>query len=346
MCTGNLDLIFMSPSILHTKPGDESFHLFGDFPKEIYPADSIRFKLPENINTEYLESCYVLSVNGKPKARAALYSNPHLKFEGKKSFCIGNFESVDDDAIAGALINYVSKQAKELSAACLIGPMNGSTWDNYRFSVHHDHPNFFLEPYHHLYYNELFIQSGFKPIANYFSSLDKQLRFGIPQIVGRTKQLHESGMRLRNINPGDFENELKRLFVFNELAFKTNFLYTPISWETFHRKYSATKEVIDPEFVILAEDEGKNIIGFFFCVNDLFNTKEKSLIIKSIARHPDEKWSGLGHVIGDEIIKRASQNGYKSVVHAFVSEQGTSVKISRNYLGEIYKNYTLYGKEI
>jgi hypothetical protein len=34
------------------------------------------------------------------------------------------------------------------------------------------------------------------------------------------------------------------------------------------------------------------------------------------------------------------------MVHAFISEQGTSVKISQNYLGEVYKNYVLYGKEI
>lgn len=346
MCAGNLDSISMSHFILHTKPGNENFHLFEDFPKEIYPSDSIRFKLPENINTEFLESCYVISVNGKPKARAALYTNPYLKFGDKKSFCIGNFESVDDPEASKTLINYVCQHAKELGAAYLIGPMNGSTWDNYRFSTHHDHPNFFLEPYHHLYYNEQFIQSGFKSIANYFSSLDQELRFGFPQIVERTKQLNESGMHLRNINVDDFENELVRLFEFNELAFKTNFLYTPISWETFHKKYSETKKVIDPEFVIIAEDEKKNIVGFFFCVQDFFNTKEKSLIIKSIARHPDDIWSGLGHVIGDEIIKRASRNGYKSIVHAFVSEQGTSVKISKNYHGEIYKNYALYGKEI
>ncbi|MEO5644264.1 MAG: hypothetical protein ABIQ40_04805 [Bacteroidia bacterium] len=336
----------MTHTILQTKPGEEDFHLFENFPKEIYPAGSIRFKLPESLNTEYLESCYLLLADGKPKARAGLYVNPYLKFENKKSFCIGNFESINDPEISEALINRISSQAKQAGAEFLIGPMNGSTWDNYRFSTQHDHPNFFLEPYHHLYYNALFTLAGFKPIANYFSSLDTQLHFGLPNVIERGKQLHESGVTLRNINLDDFENELKRLFEFNELAFHTNFLYTTISWETFNRKYAETKKVIDPEFVIIAEDENKNIIGFFFCVNDLFNTAEKSLIIKSIARHPDEKWSGLGHVIGDEIIKRASEKGYKSVIHAFVSAHGTSVKISKNYLGEIYKNYTLYGKEI
>jgi L-amino acid N-acyltransferase YncA len=336
----------MKQNIVHTKPGDENFHWFESFPAEIYPADSMRFKFAENINHEFLESCYVLMVDGKPKARAALYKNPHLRYQNKRSFCIGNYESVDDVSIADALLNYISSQAKQLGAEQLVGPMNGSTWDNYRFSTHHDHPNFFLEPYHHLYYNRLFTNNGFAPIAEYFSSIDKQMRFDNPGIVAREKELAEAGMTLRNINMNNFEQELLQLFEFNALAFKTNFLYTPIAWETFRKKYTEAVKIINPEFVIIAEDEAKNCVGFFFCVDDLFNRNEKSLIVKSIARHPGEKWKGLGHVIGNEITKRASRNGYKSMVHAFISEQGTSVKISQNYLGEVYKNYVLYGKEI
>jgi L-amino acid N-acyltransferase YncA len=336
----------MKHVIIPMQPGDANFHLFENLPYEIYTVDNLRLRLPENINLEFLESCYVLCVDGKPKARAALYMNPHLRYQGKKSFCVGNYESVEDVSISNALLDHISSRAKQLGAAYLIGPMNGSTWDNYRFSTQHNNPNFFLEPYHHLYYNDLFRNSGFESIARYFSSLDKQMRFDRPEIMEREKQLRATGMTMRSIDLKNFRNELRKMFEFNALAFQTNFLYTPISWETFHKKYSESAKIINPDFVIIAEDEEKNIIGFFFCVDDLFNRDEKSLVIKSIARHPDKKWQGLGHVIGNEIIKRANQNGYKSVVHAFLSEQGTSVKISQNYLGEVYKNYTLYGKEI
>ncbi|HET6989892.1 MAG TPA: hypothetical protein VFJ43_01155, partial [Bacteroidia bacterium] len=137
----------MNHAIIHTKPGAADFHLFENFPKEIYPSDSIRFKLPESINGEYLHSCYMITVDGKPQARVALYNNPYLKYQGKKSFCIGNFESVDNAEISDRLLNHVSAEAKKLGAEFLIGPMNGSTWDNYRFSVHNNHSNFFLEPY-------------------------------------------------------------------------------------------------------------------------------------------------------------------------------------------------------
>ncbi|MBI3510110.1 MAG: hypothetical protein HY064_05565 [Bacteroidetes bacterium] len=336
----------MKYTIVPTKPGDGNFNLFENFPKNIYPADSLHFKLPDPINTEYLESCYVLTEDGQCRARIALYNNPYLMYNGKKSFCIGNYESVNDAAVSETLLAYVAQEAKQLGAAYLIGPMNGSTWDNYRFSLHHNAPNFFLEPYQHLYYNRQFVDSGFEVIAKYFSSLEREMKADIPELIQREKQLVASGMKIRNINLADFKNELKKMFEFNELAFHTNFLYTPVSLGTFQKKYTEARKFINPEFVIIAEDEKSNIIGFFFCVEDFFNRTEKSLIVKSIARHPDKKWGGLGHIMANVILKRAMNAGYKSLVHAFMREEGTSVQLSRNTFGEVYKNYALYGKAL
>ena len=134
----------MNHTIIHTMPGDPNFHLFESIAKEIYPADSIRLRIPEKISTGYLESCSIILTNGIPKARVALYSNPFLKYQERRAFCVGHFESVDDFDIANELLEHVAKKAKELGAEYLIGPMNGSTWENYRFSTHNNHPNFFF----------------------------------------------------------------------------------------------------------------------------------------------------------------------------------------------------------
>ena len=332
--------------IIQTKSGDGNFHLFENFPKEIYPADSIRFKLSDTINIKYLHVCFVLINDNKVCARAALYNNPHVNYQGKKTWCIGNYESVNDENISTKLIKYLSSEAKENGAEFLIGPMNGSTWDSYRFCVNHNQPNFFLEPYHHLYYNDHFFNAGFKIIAKYFSSIDTSLKYDNADVITREKELKNSGVTFRNIRLDEYEKELEKLFEFNAIAFKTNFLYTPLNKVEFIKKYAETKKMIDPDFVILAEDRNKNLIGYFFCINDVFNKKEKSLIIKTIARHPDKKWTGLGHVIGNMIYRKAVEKKYTSVIHAFMYEQGTSTTISKKFFGDIYKNYVLYGKEI
>lgn len=330
--------------IVKLKPGDEIFSLFENFPLEIYAENSPRFNLSEKVDTEYLEACFVLIKDGKLKSRCALYNNPYLSYQNKKAACIGNYECVNENDIAKKFLNHVDEEARRTGAQFLIGPMSGSTWNEYRFSVDHNYPPFFLEAWRHLYYNEQFRQNGFEIIGKYFSSIETDLAFDNPQVAEKERQLKHSGVTFRNISLTKFEEELEKLFSFNAMAFQSNFLYTPINKDAFIKKYEETKSIIDPAFVIIAEDDKKNMIGYIFCVDDFFNKKEKSLILKTVARHPDKKWSGTGHVLGKMICEKAIENNYKSIIHSFMYEEGTSNVMSKNFSGNIFKNYVLYGK--
>ena len=332
--------------IIETRPGDINFHLFENFPNQIYTADNLRFRAPQTITNRFLQSCYVLMDDNQLMACAALYNNPYLTYQDKKTCTVGNYESINNKNIAMKLFSHLSSEAKKTGAGYLIGPMNGSTWDSYRMSIHHNHPNFFLEPWHHLYYNDHFLNAGFKIIGKYFSSIDTTIKYDNEQVIARENELKNEGVTFRSIDLTEYKKELEKIFEFNTIAFRTNFLYTPLDKEEFIKKYTETKKIIDPDFVVLAEDKNKELIGYFFCIDDLLNTKEKSLIIKTIARHPDKKWKGLGHVIGNIIYRKAAEKKYTSVIHAFMFEQGTSTVISENYFGNIYKNYVLYGKPI
>lgn len=332
--------------IVKTKPGDANFHLFETLPKLLYAPDSIRHKQSETINNEFLDACYVLIVNNEPNARLAVYNNPYLIYKGKNSACLGNYECIDNNEIAKKIIAFAIDEVKKTGNEYLIGPMNGSTWDNYRFSLHHEHPNFLLEPYHPIYYNDHFLNSGFKPISNYSSSIDRDMPCDHEEVSKLEDKFRDSGIKIRNINMNDYDKELKKLYNFTSSSFKSNFLYTPISWETFSSKYKSVAKIINPEYFLIAEDSVGNIIGFIFCYDDLFNPTEKSLVIKSLARDASKKWSGLGHVLVNRIIRLVKSKNYQSVVHAFMIEQGTSTSTSNHFLGKKYKKYTLYGKEI
>jgi len=330
--------------IIKTNPGDTNFHLFEDLPKEIYPIDCPWTET--RINEDYLKSCYVLLANKKPKARLAVYQNPELSYQKKPIVCIGNYECVNNINYAETLLTEIEKDVKSLGAKMIIGPMNGSTWDDYRFSTNRYENHFILEPYHHLYYNDQFKKSGFLAIQKYFSSIDRKLQMDTPPILKREQELLDQGMSIREIDLLNFNNELKQLYPFIKNAFKQNFLYSNITWDYFKNKYGKIHQLIDPKFVLLAEDLDKNIIGVFFCIIDLFNTKEKSLVIKTIARDPQKKWKGLGSVLGNQVYRNAKVHGVKSIIHAFMKEEGMSVQLSKTYSGKISKHYSLYGKEI
>lgn len=332
--------------IVCTKPGDSNFHYFETLPKNIYNQNSIRHSQPDQINPDFLEACYVLHQEQTPLARAALYLNPDLSYGGLKSASIGNFESVDNDKAAKKLIQFIKEKAKAAGAGYLIGPMNGSTWDNYRFSEDHDHPNFLLEPYHHLYYNRIFLANGFEIIGRYVSDIDKKLLHDFPDLVNNERILYKKGIRVRPINMNAFEEELKKLFPFLNEVFGNNFLYSPISWTSFLKKYLDAKKLIQSEFVLIAENTEKKIIGFVFSYRDAYNFAEKSLVLKTIARDNSPEWRGLGALLLNQIVRLAAQKEFKSIVHAFMREDGRSIKLSRHFSGQPYKTHVLYGVKL
>ncbi|MDQ6762866.1 MAG: hypothetical protein M3015_09605 [Bacteroidota bacterium] len=181
-------------NIISTQPGDENFYLFENFPSEIYNDSPYGIGVPEPVSNEYLEACFIITEGGKIKGRGALYNNQQLKYHGKKAACVGNFEAVNNRQIAGALLQHISAEAKKTGAFFLIGPMNGSTWNSYRFSLHHNNPPFFMEPVHHLYYNHQFLENRFDIIGKYFSSIETDLKFENLYVAEREKQLIQSAL--------------------------------------------------------------------------------------------------------------------------------------------------------
>lgn len=333
-------------TITETGPGHDDFYLFTELPRHIYPPESLRLKTPDVIPTDFLRACYLMKDGENTVARASIYDNPLLQYAGQHAFSVGNYECADHGEYAAALLAHVASAVKDWGGEWLIGPMNGSTWESYRFLADHENPLFFTEHDHHLYYNDQFGKAGFEPIAHYYSNVDHGLEPDNPEILTRERELYAQGVTIRPIDLSGFEAEIGRVYDFNLLAFRTNFLYTPISREAFMKKYIQTKPYINPDLTLLAEDEAGNLVGYFFCIPDFYNTQSKTLIVKTLARHPDPQWRGLGHVIGNVIYRKALELGYTSAIHSFIYEQGTSTRLSTNFSGTLYRNYVLYGKHI
>ncbi len=331
--------------ILKITPQSSHFAQFVAFAKTLYPMDSLPKQQPETFNLAMFHIGIMVVENDAIQGRLVVYHNPNLQYKEKKVIALGNYECADNQAIATLLLAEATQIAQSLGAAIILGPMNGSTWERYRFSISHDTPNFFLEPYHHLYYNEHFTGNGFSLFARYFSSKDSTLSYDAPPVLEREAYFLQQGVTFRSIDLNHFETELERLYAFNAVAFQTNHLYTAIEKKDFFEKYAATKRIIHPDFVRLAEDKEGNVLGYFFCVQDFYNQQEKSLILKTIARHPDKKWAGMGHVIGNQIYRKAAELGFQSIIHAFMFDDGYSTTISKNFSGKRFKNYHLYGKE-
>jgi len=299
-----------------------------------------RFK---DINQEYFHCGIIALEDNLYAGHCVVYNNPHIMWKEEKTALIGNIEFVSEKA-SKALLNCAAQEGDSLQAQYLIGPMNGSTWNNYRFMTECTR-SFFGN---HAAENDkinVFRDFGFVPIANYYSSIDYDLESKNTQITQSAIELQEQGMMMRSIRLSEYENELRKLYDFNLLAFQRNAFYSPIDWEEFRSKYIEIKQLINEDFVLIAEDSEKNIIGFVFCY-DNFHSNEKELIVKTIARHPDAQWRGMGQVLAQKIVSTAKQRGYKAMIHAFLIDEGTSTALSQSYHGEVISHYSLYAYKL
>lgn len=332
--------------IIHTLPSSDNFSLFEKVLSNIYPENLSALKQIEGINHQFLHQAYVILQDDKPIGRCCLYNNPNLKYQDKKTACIGNFECINDKNASNELLQHAFNQAKETGFEYIVGPMNGSTWDTYRLAENYDSPVFFLEPYYPNYYSDLLIDAGFQKIARYVSNCDNKKELVEERISSIEKQFIEQGVTFRNIDLENYDEELDKLYNFCMRSFQSNFLFTPIEKNTFKEKYQKLKPYIKPEFVILAVDEHQELVGMIFSLENYYDKKRKGIIVKTVARAPSLKYRGMGNILATKFKKKALAAGYEYILHAFMIETNASKVLSKHFSGEHMREYFLYGKEL
>ena len=144
----------------------------------------------------------------------------------------------------------------------------------------------------------------------------------------------------------NFEQELEKLAKCSIQGFEDNFLYTKISIEDFIKKYQNIKKYINPDFVFIVEDSTKNVHAFMFTIKDFFDSKNETIIIKSMVRIEQTAFKGVASYLVGKVVQKAKESGFRKIIHAMMIKDNLSVKTSKNYSGKEYKSYSLYGVKL
>jgi hypothetical protein len=327
-----------SIQVLHCLPGEERFVHFTAFAETIYPGKG---KGVLDIDQEYLLTCLLAVRNNETAGRLSIYLNPHIRHLGKKTLLIGNFEIVNDHEVMEALMEELMNIAKKEEAVFIIGPMNGSTWNDYRFTIDNRLRFFFSEMMHQYFYPSLFLQSGFQEFHKYYTSISQVRDVAVDAVL--EQQIKASGVAIRTVQLDNFEEELKAIFPLCSVAFEENLLFSPISESKFLEKYLPMKPLIDPQFLLIAEKDQRPC-AFMLCFPDA-NAKEKMLIIKTVAKSaPSPK--GLITLMTQMIYHSAFTKGFEKILHVYMHEHNRSLKLSEQFGGRPYKQHMLFVKEV
>ncbi|MCS6267096.1 MAG: GNAT family N-acetyltransferase [Vampirovibrio sp.] len=202
-------------------------------------------------------------------------------------------------------------------------------------------PPFFLDNYHKPWYHSQFEAAGFEPIANYSST--KIMVADKPYSRLKAFEADASqAITIRPFNMAQFEADLNAICAVSVASFQENFLYTPLSFEAFLTQYLPVKALMNPQFVLIAEDAHAQPVGFVFAVDNLFDKTEKTLVAKTIAVLPSLRSNGLGTVLLEKIHQTAWKEEYTAVFHALMVEANVSSKILAEG-SELYQTYQLMG---
>ncbi len=281
---------------------------------------------------------------GELIARCSLWDRYDANGAPAPDGLIGHYAAANADA-GKQLLEYVSNLHRDRGHERVIGPMDKSTWHRYRFLTDRGtEPSFFLEPDNPDEWPSHFTAAGFTPLATYTSSLNPDLNQVDPRSDERWAEFQRNGITMRTMNMDCFDDELKAIHELSVVAFVRNFLYSPIPFDEFLTSYAPIRSHLIPDLVLLMEHDDR-LVGFMFAIPDLLESARgepmRTVILKSMAVHPEYGGNGLGGILMDEVQRVARKLGFKRAIHALMQETNLSRRISSHY-GTTTRRYTLY----
>ena len=203
---------------------------------------------------------------------AAIWNNNHNAFNGTHDGFFGFFECVNDIEVAAALVEKAAAWLKSKGATTIIGPVNFSTNETCGLLIEGpDAPPFIMTTYNPPYYKALLEQLGFAKKVDLIAYAfvgnqweDKPLRV----MNAFAERLKRSGITIRPVNLKNFKEEAANIKEVYNSAWDKNLGFVPMTDKEFDYMAKDMKLLVDPDFCLVAEKEGK-IIGFALALPDI-----------------------------------------------------------------------------
>jgi len=276
-------------------------------------------------------------------------------YNGRKTSYIGNvniYEKYRKDE--EQLFNKVFEELKKEGIETIIGPLNGTTWNTYRYVTEKGNGRpFLLEPWNEDYSVSLFEKLGFKHLARYISTVMEGMnsdgRKNLNKKIEKLKKFdYYEDIRVESAENKDLLTVLNKVYDLTVEAFKNNFLYSELEREIFLKMYMSYEDKIVKKFFKMLYLKGE-LIGYVFGIPDYTELGHKgkidTIILKTIAVSPEYNGKGMGYILINFLIEEAEKEGYENVIYALMHESNVSKNIGL-LLGNMLRKYTLFIKEL
>jgi GNAT superfamily N-acetyltransferase len=323
-----------------------------------------REKHPFYANAE--TQLYLALNDGRVVGRvAAILDRAHNRFQEENAGFFGFYESVDDGAVARALLSQALAWVKGKGADFLRGPMNPST--NYECGMlieGFDTDPMIMMPHNPPYYPALMDQTGLRKSKDLYAYLSNSQTIDthkIDRVADRV--LATTGVRVRPIDMKNFQADVERVWEVYNASWAKNWGFVPMSREEFLLMGKEMKQILKPELVLIGE-VGDRVAGFALALPDvnqalkpakgsLFPTGLLKILyyqrliqnVRVLALGVVEEFrtSGLAAGFYATLVRNARKLGYGPCEMSWILEDNTLMNRSLEVMGaKRYKTYRIY----
>lgn len=243
---------------------------FIDFPRKIYRNTALLdysiHKTAAMIHNIDSFTYVVVHHENEIVGRFGFGSNPLLQNgKGGTPGQIALVETVNDYAV----FSFIMKSAMQFlhEHEMILYPFFFSTWHQYRLCLQKEIEIFWDQPYLP-YYADFIEKWGFSGRYRYKSSKCDDLKAVLDSTRNHYENARHHGISFRHLEIADIDRELTLLHDLSLEGFKGNPFYCPLSFNEFSLLYRNVVKIVDPEFIIIAEDSHQNPVGFLFSLPD------------------------------------------------------------------------------
>jgi GNAT superfamily N-acetyltransferase len=317
---------------------------------------------------------FIAEKDGLPLGRVAAIDNQgYNDFHGENVGFFGYFESVDDAAVSGQLLERASGWLRDRGRTGLVGPVMPST--NYEVGLlveGFEHLPTFMTTWNPRYYPDLLTRFGFQRVKELYGwhlgidgiqdKLHKRFQ-ALSERACRTQGLSFSLLDMKR-----FDEEISRCWRIYADAWHENWGYSPPSEEEFLFIGRELKPLMVKEGALTVAADGE-MVGFAFFIPDynrylrynrngrllplgwwhLLRAKRKTPWVRNMLAGitPEYRKKGVLGLLLYEAIRRAPQFGVRDVEVSWVLEDNKDANQTLEKIGAtLYKRWMMYGKDI
>jgi GNAT superfamily N-acetyltransferase len=356
---------------------------FIDFPHELYDGDPNYvpelFIAQKDLLTKHpfhkhnLLQPFLIYDGDKITGRiAAILNNTHNEYNKANDGFFGFFDCINDQETADMLFATADKWLKEKGAKTMIGPVNFSTNEACGLLIEgFDSPPVLMMTYNAPYYIDLIEKAGFTKQVDLIAWNwegqaydDKSVRL----LDALQERLKRSNIIIRKVSLKNFKQETINLREVYNKAWDKNSGFVPLSDEEFNYLAKDLKLILDPDFCLIAEQEGK-IVGFGIALPDfnqvlkkvkrgrllptgiftilLNKSKITGIRIYALGVIDGYRKMGIEACLYGTIIKEYKRKGFVKAEAGWTLENNDMVNRAIEAIkGDPYKKYRIYEKAI